>query len=112
QNVARSRSQSRAVALALGLDEGEALLIEGPPGTGKSTTTGGMAARILAGDPRARILVCSHSNHGTDNMLMKVVPYVVGAEGGFDKVEALRPARVGMLERVATDLRRFFVQPG
>ncbi|HEY3107769.1 MAG TPA: AAA domain-containing protein [Chloroflexota bacterium] len=111
QNVGRSRSQSRAVALALGLDEGEALLIEGPPGTGKSTTTGEMVAQILSRDPMARILVCSHSNHGTDNMLMKVVPYVPGAEGSFDKVPALRPARVGMLERVSSDLRRFFVQP-
>jgi hypothetical protein len=109
--VGRSRSQSRAVALALGLAEGEAMLIEGPPGTGKSTTTGEMIAQILARDPHARILVCSHSNHGTDNMLMKVVPYVLGVANGHQKVEGLEPARVGMLERVPADLRRFFVGP-
>ncbi|HZR00109.1 MAG TPA: DEAD/DEAH box helicase family protein [Chloroflexota bacterium] len=103
-NVGRSRSQARAVALALGLAEGEALLIEGPPGTGKSTTTGEMVAQILTRDPRARILVCSHSNHGTDNMLMKCVPYV-------DKVPGMDLARVGMFERVPADLRRFFVGP-
>lgn len=104
ENVGRSRAQSRAVALALGLAEGEALLIEGPPGTGKSTTTGEMVAQILKRDPMARILVCSHSNHGTDNMLMKCVPYV-------DKVRGMELARVGMLERVPPDLRGFFVQP-
>ena len=109
--VGRSRSQSRAVALALGLAEGEAMLIEGPPGTGKSTTTGEMVAQILERDPHARILVCSHSNHGTDNMLMKVVPYVEGVESDHTKVRALELARVGMFDRVPADLRRFFVGP-
>jgi hypothetical protein len=109
--VGRSRAQSRAVALALGLAEGEAMLIEGPPGTGKSTTTGEMIAQILQRDPHARILVCSHSNHGTDNMLMKVVPYVEGIESGHTKVRALELARVGMFDRVPTELRRFFVGP-
>lgn len=103
-NVGRSRSQSRAVALALGLAEGEALMIEGPPGTGKSTTTGEMVAQILLRDPMARVLVCSHSNHGTDNMLMKCVPYV-------EQVPGMELARVGMFERVPADLRRFFIQP-
>jgi hypothetical protein len=103
-NVGRSRSQSRAVALALGLADGEALMIEGPPGTGKSTTTGEMVAQILLRDPMARVLVCSHSNHGTDNMLMKCVPYV-------EQVPGMELARVGMFERVPADLRRFFLQP-
>ena len=103
-NVGRSRSQTRAVALALGLAEGEALVIEGPPGTGKSTTTGEMVAQIMRRDPMARILVCSHSNHGTDNMLMKCVPYV-------DQVPGLELARVGMWERVPPDLRKFFIGP-
>lgn len=109
--VGRSRSQARAVALALGMAEGEAMLIEGPPGTGKSTTTGEIVAQIILREPRARVLVCSHSNHGTDNMLMKIIPYVEGSSGEHVKVRALVPARVGMLERVPTDLRRFFVAP-
>src|SRR5919199_1615748 len=36
--VVRNRSQARAVSLALGLGGGQALLIQGPPGTRKSTT--------------------------------------------------------------------------
>ena len=103
-NVGRSRAQGRAVALALGLAEGEALLIEGPPGTGKSTTTGEIVAQVITRDPQARILVCSHSNHGTDNMLMKVVPYL-------EKCPGLMPARVGMFDRVSPELRRYYVTP-
>ena len=104
QNVGRSRAQGRAVALALGLAEGEALLIEGPPGTGKSTTTGEIVAQVITRDPQARILVCSHSNHGTDNMLMKIVPYL-------EKCPGLMPARVGMFDRVSPELRRYYVTP-
>ncbi len=104
QNVGRSRTQARAVALALGLAEGEALLIEGPPGTGKSTTTGEIVAQVITRDPQARILVCSHSNHGTDNMLMKIVPYL-------EKCPGLMPARVGMFDRVSPELRRYYVTP-
>ncbi|MBV9545430.1 MAG: hypothetical protein JOY61_13760, partial [Chloroflexi bacterium] len=70
--VVRNRSQARAVSLALGLEEGQALLIQGPPGTGKSTTAAEIDVQLILRDPGVRILVCSHSNHGTDNMLMKV----------------------------------------
>jgi len=109
--VGRSRSQSRAVGIALGMAEGEAMLVEGPPGTGKSTTTGEIVAQLIRRDPQLRILVCSHSNHGTDNMLMKVVPYVEGTSHDRPKVPGLEIARVGMFERVPPDLRRFFVGP-
>src|SRR5207237_10174396 len=74
--VVRNRSQARAVSLALGLEEGEALLIQGPPGTGKSTTAAEIDVQLVLRDPAVRILVCSHSNHGTDNMLMKLLPFL------------------------------------
>jgi MoxR-like ATPase len=77
--VVRNRSQARAVSLALGLDEGQALLIQGPPGTGKSTTAAEIDVQLILRDPGVRILVCSHSNHGTDNMLMKVLPFLEDA---------------------------------
>src|ERR687885_726104 len=91
--VVRNRSQSRAVSLALGLEEGQVLLIQGPPGTGKSTTAAEIDVQLILRDPGVRILVCSHSNHGTDNMLMKVLPFLEDA--------AERIARIGFYERVA-----------
>src|ERR1700716_67459 len=98
--IVRNRSQSRAVALALGLEEGQALLIQGPPGTGKSTTAAEIDVQLILRDPGVRVLVCSHSNHGTDNMLMKVLPWLPDAEE--------RIARVGFYERIAKEARPFY----
>ena len=96
----RNRSQARAVALALGLEDGQALLIQGPPGTGKSTTAAEIDVQLILRDPGVRILVCSHSNHGTDNMLMKVLPFLDDA--------AERIARIGFYERIAKEARPFY----
>jgi hypothetical protein len=101
--VVRNRSQSRAVSLALGLDEGQALLIQGPPGTGKSTTAAEIDVQLILRDPGVRILVCSHSNHGTDNMLMKVLPFL---EDAADRI-----ARIGFYERIAREARPFYATP-
>src|SRR5205823_8725683 len=101
--IVRNRSQSRAVALALGLDDGQALLIQGPPGTGKSTTAAEIDVELIQRDPGVRILVCSHSNHGTDNMLMKVLPFLDDA--------AERIARIGFYERIAKEARPFYAAP-
>src|SRR5215813_8167478 len=101
--VLRNRSQSRAVSLALGLEEGQALLIQGPPGTGKSTTAAEIDVQLIMRDPGVRILVCSHSNHGTDNMLMKVLPFLEDA--------AERIARIGFFERIAREARPFYAAP-
>ncbi|HYY89038.1 MAG TPA: AAA domain-containing protein, partial [Chloroflexota bacterium] len=98
--VVRNRSQARAVSLALGLEEGQVLLIQGPPGTGKSTTAAEIDVQLILRDPGARILVCSHSNHGTDNMLMKVLPFLDDA--------ADRIARIGFYERIAREARPFY----
>jgi hypothetical protein len=101
--VVRNRSQARAVALALGLEDGQALLIQGPPGTGKSTTAAEIDVQLILRDPGVRILVCSHSNHGTDNMLMKVLPFLEDAEE--------RIARIGFYERLAKEARPFYAAP-
>jgi hypothetical protein len=98
--IVRNRSQSRAVALALGLEDGQALLIQGPPGTGKSTTAAEIDVQLILRDPGVRVLVCSHSNHGTDNMLMKVLPFLPDAEE--------RIARIGFYERIAKEARPYY----
>jgi len=101
--VVRNRSQARAVSLALGLEEGQALLIQGPPGTGKSTTAAEIDVQLILRDPGVRILVCSHSNHGTDNMLMKVLPFLEDADE--------RIARIGFYERIAPQARPYYAAP-
>ena len=98
--VLRNRSQARAVSLALGLEDGQALLIQGPPGTGKSTTAAEIDVQLILRDPGVRILVCSHSNHGTDNMLMKVLPFLEDASE--------RIARIGFYERINKEARPFY----
>src|ERR687888_291396 len=98
--VVRNRSQARAVSLALGLEEGQVLLIQGPPGTGKSTTAAEIDVQLILRDPGVRVLVCSHSNHGTDNMLMKVLPFLEDASE--------RIARIGFYERIAKDARPYY----
>lgn len=101
-NVGRNPAQMRAVQLALGLDDGQALLIQGPPGTGKSTTAAEINLQLLRRDPTVRILVCSHSNHGTDNLLVRLLPFLPDARE--------RIARVGSLERVAAAARPYYVR--
>ncbi len=101
--VVRNRSQARAVSLALGLEDGQAMMIMGPPGTGKSTTAAEIDIQLIVRDPGVRILVCSHSNHGTDNMLMKVLPFMADA--------AERIARIGFYERVAKEARPYYAAP-
>ena len=56
--------------------------------------------QLILRDPGVRILVCSHSNHGTDNMLMKVLPFLEDA--------AERIARIGFYERIAREARPFY----
>jgi MoxR-like ATPase len=98
--IGRNPAQADAVLLALGLHEGQAMSIVGPPGTGKSTTAAEINLQLVRRDPTVRVLVCSHSNHGTDNLLLKVLPFVPDA--------ARHIARVGAYDRVAPTARRFF----
>jgi hypothetical protein len=99
-SIGRNPSQAYAVRLALGLKEGQALSMIGPPGTGKSTTAAEINLQLVRRDPGVRLLICSHSNHGTDNLLLKVLPFVTNAERHV--------ARVGAHDRVAPAARRYF----
>ena len=60
-------SQLRAVSAALGLEEGELLLIVGPPGTGKTRVIAKIAYELaLRGE---KVLVTSHTNRAVDNAI-------------------------------------------
>ena len=103
--VAQNRSQVRAVSLALGLEEGQALMVQGPPGTGKSTTLAEVLGQLVMRDKNVTVLVCSHSNHGVDNLLLKTLPYL-------ESIPELAIARVGLFDRVHPLARPHFVPPG
>src|SRR5215207_5135424 len=103
--VGQNRSQVRAVSLALGLEEGQALMIQGPPGTGKSTTLAEVLGQLVMRDKNVTVLVCSHSNHGVDNLLLKTLPYL-------EPIPDLAIARVGLFDRVHPLARPHFVPPG
>ena len=103
--VAQNRSQVRAVSLALGLEEGQALMIQGPPGTGKSTTLAEVLGQLVMRDKNVTVLVCSHSNHGVDNLLLKTLPYL-------ESIPDLAIARVGLFDRVHPLARPHFQAPG
>ena len=47
--------------------DGSTVVIQGPPGTGKSTTLAEVLGQLVTRDKNVTVLVCSHSNHGTDN---------------------------------------------
>jgi superfamily I DNA and/or RNA helicase len=101
--VGANRSQAEAVSKALGLPEGGALLIQGPPGTGKSTTAAEIVAQLVRGDTFARVLVCSHSNHGTDNILLKTAATLPDASRQL--------ARIGVPDRVAQSAQPYYAEP-
>jgi hypothetical protein len=99
-DVAEAPAQAHAVTQALGLEDGQALIIQGPPGTGKSTTAAEIVCQVLSRDPAVRVLVCSHSNHGADNLLARLLPFIPDGER--------RIARVGVADRVAAESRPYY----
>src|SRR5260370_21437907 len=66
----------------------------------KCTWSAEVVSPFLLRDPGVKVLVCSHSNHGTDNLLMKVLPFLPDA--------AERIARIGFYERIAKEARPFY----
>ncbi|MDQ3724380.1 MAG: AAA domain-containing protein [Actinomycetota bacterium] len=64
-------AKQRAVAAALGADD--LLLVEGPPGTGKTTFITELILQHLTARPGDRILVSSQTNAALDNVLERLL---------------------------------------
>lgn len=64
------KSKRDVVAHALGTQD--LLLVEGPPGTGKTTVIAEIVEQTLKRDPHARILIVSQTHIAIDNALKKI----------------------------------------
>jgi len=96
-------------AVSAAMDSTDACLIEGPPGTGKTTVIA-RAVKELAGSKR--ILVCAQTNNALDTVLEKLVnegvPFLrVGASHRCENLSrALERAGVPLNEAFSDDLAR------
>jgi hypothetical protein len=64
--------QSKREAVELALGARDVLLIEGPPGTGKTSFIAEVVAQTLRSNPKARILIASQTHVAVDNALERL----------------------------------------
>ena len=75
----------------------------GPPGTGKTYTTGQQIAAVLRDDPSERILVVSTTNQATDEVASSIGAAVLESDDGPNKLEDGKVRRIGK----GASLRKF-----
>lgn len=90
-------SKQTAVRTALGADD--FVLVEGPPGTGKTTFIAELVAQTLLREPSARILLASQTNVALDNALLRIR----NLPGDFSLLRIGNPA-MGKISEAVHDL--------
>jgi len=88
-----NRSQVKVVELALGLEDGQILIVVGPPGTGKTEVIAKIAYELAKRGEK--ILITSHTNIAVDNALEKLAD-----------IEDLELVRVGRPEKISDKLKK------
>ncbi len=85
-------SQIDAIEHALALEDGEILLITGPPGTGKTTVIAEIAKELSDDE---RIMIASHTNRAVDNAI--------------EKLPLKDTLRVGRPEKVSSEVKEYLL---
>ncbi|OYT32707.1 hypothetical protein B6U96_18985 [Archaeoglobales archaeon ex4484_92] len=85
-------SQIEAVEAALALEDGEFLLIRGPPGTGKTVVIAKIAYELARNE---KVLITSHTNRAVDNAIEELPVDVA--------------LRVGRPEKVLPNIRKYLL---
>ena len=96
----RELNHAQEEAVARALDDHDAFLIHGPPGTGKTTVIAELVTRLVSEDKRVLLAACTHT--AVNNVLAKVV------QAGISDVLRVGPMRRGSdeLNRALVDAKR------
>ena len=86
------KSQIESVEAALALEDGEFLLIRGPPGTGKTVVIAKIAYELARNE---KVLIASHTNRAVDNAIEELPVEVA--------------LRVGRPEKVLPNIRKYLL---
>lgn len=70
--VRQDLDESKKEVVRRALGSGDLLLVEGPPGTGKTTVIAEIVAQVLRRSPSARILIVSQTHIAIDNALQRL----------------------------------------
>lgn len=89
-------------AVLAALSEPDLLLVEGPPGTGKTTFITELVLQTLRANPNARVLLTSQTHVALDNSLERIVGH------GLIPVDAIRIGQEDD-ERIAVSTRKLMI---
>jgi len=85
-------TQIEAVECALALDDGEFLLIRGPPGTGKTVVIAKIAYELAT---KEKVLIASHTNRAVDNAI--------------EELPLEKALRIGRPEKILPEIRKYLL---
>lgn len=76
QSIIPNLDADKTEAIERALGSPQMFVVEGPPGTGKTTLIAELVAQEIRKNPQARILITSQTNVALDNVLVKVARYL------------------------------------